>query len=70
MVASINSTTTKTTGWQKKCWEWAEAHIPFEIHDVQSEHFMFFQELCAEYQYTYNYRCRKKDSIAKFLPKG
>jgi hypothetical protein len=68
MVAVINSTSTKVAGWQEKCWTWAEAKQPFEVRDMQAEHFMFCQELCAEYEYTYQYRCQRTESVAKFTP--
>jgi len=68
MVTSINSTTTKKLGWQNKCWGWAEARCPFEIRDMHAEHFMFCQELCAEYDYTYQYRCKDSESVARFVP--
>jgi hypothetical protein len=68
MVSSINSTTTQAEGWQKQCWQWAEAKQSFEIHDLQSQHFMFCQEICAEYNYTYQYFCRRTESVAKFMP--
>lgn len=68
MVATINSVTTKTAGWQIKCWKWAEAKQPFEICDMEAAHFMFCQEVCAEYNYTYQYRCRPSSSVAKFVP--
>ena len=68
MVASINSITTKTAGWQSRCWHWAETKQPFEIHDMEAGHFMFCQELCAEYDYSYQYRCKGSESVAKFTP--
>jgi hypothetical protein len=68
MVASINSISTKTTGWREKCWQWAELKQPFEIYDMEAAHFMFCQELCAEYDYFYRYRCKRNESVAKFTP--
>jgi hypothetical protein len=68
MVRSINSITTKAAGWQQKCWRWAESAQPFEIRDLQSRHFMFCQEICAEYDYTYQYRCKNMESVARFTP--
>ena len=68
MVASINSTTTKEKEWQQKCWQWAEANQPFEIRDMGAADFMFCQELCAEYSYSYQYRCKGTESVAKFAP--
>jgi hypothetical protein len=66
MVAALNSVSTKTTGWQEKCWNWAESQQPFEIRDMTSSHFMFCQELCGEYNYTYVYRCSGQESVAQF----
>jgi hypothetical protein len=68
MVAAINSVSTKTAGWQDKCWAWAETKQLFEICDMQASHFLFCQEICAEYSYTYLYRCRRDESVAQFKP--
>lgn len=68
MVATINSTSTKVPGWQRKCWAWAEADKPFEIRDLEAPHFLFCQELCAEYNYTYQYHCGPSESVAQFKP--
>ena len=38
-------------GWQKFCWELAEAGTPFEIQDFVPEQILFVQELCAAYRY-------------------
>lgn len=70
MVAAINSISTKTPAWQSKCWAWAERKQPFEIHDMEAAHFMFCQELCAEYEYSYQYQCRRNESVAQFRPAG
>jgi len=68
MVAATNSVSTSTTGWEKKCWAWAEAKQLFEIRDMGTAHFLFCQELCAEYDYIYQYRCRRDESVAQFQP--
>lgn len=68
MVAAINSTSTRVDGWQEKCWAWAEAGLPFEVRDMEAAHFMFCQELCAEYEYSYEYRCQASESVARFKP--
>jgi hypothetical protein len=68
MVAAINSTSTQEPGWEKKSWTWAEGKQVFEIRDMQAEHFMFCQELCAEYDYSYQYRCHRAESTAHFKP--
>ena len=33
-----------------------------------ASHFMFCQELCGEYNYTYEYRCQRSESVARFKP--
>lgn len=68
MVSSLNSISTKTTGWHSKCWKWAENNQMFEIRDLTSRDFMFCQEVCAEYSYTYQYRCSPSESTARFKP--
>lgn len=49
----MNFTSTKTTGWQRQCWEWAKVKEPFELRDVAKEHLLFCDELCAAYQGSY-----------------
>jgi len=68
MVTATNSVSTKSAGWQQKCWTWAEANQSFEIRDMEAPHFMFCQELCAEYHYTYQYHCQRDESVAQFKP--
>ena len=68
MVASVNSISTKTDKWRETCWAWAESHQPFELRDLGAAHFLFCQELCAEYSYTYQYHCRGSESVANFKP--
>ncbi len=69
MVAASNSVSTTAPDWQRKCWEWAEAKQPFEINNLATGHFMFCQELCAEYHYSYAYYCRGGESVARFKPR-
>ena len=45
---------TKAKGWQKLCWELAQAGKAFEIPDVTPKQIVFLQELCAAY------RCKHK----------
>jgi hypothetical protein len=68
MVTVTNSTSTRSAGWRETCWAWAEANQPFDLVDIESPHFMFCQELCAEYQYRYQYRCHQSESVAHFIP--
>ena len=35
---------------------------------MEAAHFMFCQEICAEYDYTYQYRCQRSESVAQFKP--
>jgi hypothetical protein len=41
----------RDSGWQKFCWELAQAGMAFEIHDFTPEQILFVQELCAAYRY-------------------
>lgn len=66
MVAATNSITTKTEGWREKCRKWAEAGKPFALRDLETRHFIFCQEICDEYDYSYKYHCRGPESVAKF----
>lgn len=43
----VNSTTTRTKGWQTDCWNWAKANKPFELYGVQRRHFQFCESLSA-----------------------
>jgi len=60
----MNFTTTKTLGWQQRCWDWAKSREPFELHGVSVPNLLFCEELCAAYKYRFS--CN--DSIAAFLP--
>jgi len=42
---------TKAKGWQKLCWELAQAGTAFEVPDVTPKQILFLQELCAAYRY-------------------
>ncbi|HEX4349072.1 MAG TPA: hypothetical protein VH251_01730 [Verrucomicrobiae bacterium] len=68
MVTAMHSISTRTPGWREECWAWAETHQHFELLDIESPHFMFCQELCAEYNYRYVYRCLRSESVARFIP--
>jgi|GEM_PF-1775551 len=46
---------TKTTGWQIRCWDWVKAGELFELHDVEKTHLLFCHELCAAYKYQYKF---------------
>jgi hypothetical protein len=40
----------KMKGWQKVCWELAQAGRAFEVPDVTPKQILFLQELCAAYR--------------------
>jgi hypothetical protein len=42
---------TKAKGWQKLCWELAQAGMAFHVADVTPYQAVFLQELCAAYCY-------------------
>jgi len=46
---------TKTTGWQIRCWDWVKAGELFELHGVEKTHLLFCHELCAAYKYQCNF---------------
>jgi hypothetical protein len=68
MLADINSISTQAAGWREKCQAWAELKQAFEIRDMEAAHFLFCQELCARYDYTYLYHCHRSESVARFKP--
>ena len=68
-VCSVNSITAAVTGWQQRCWELAEANMPFELRDIQTRHFIFCHQLCAEYAYHFAYKYVPGHSAALFRPK-
>jgi hypothetical protein len=64
----INSTTTRTRGWQADCWNWAKANQPFELHGVRSQHLPFCEALAAACQCKIHSRQFRDESIATFEP--
>lgn len=64
----INSTTTRTQGWQTDCWNWAKANKPFELCGIQKKHLAFCEELSAAYHCKFIARQFRHESIATFEP--
>lgn len=64
----INSTTTRTQGWQADCWNWAKANKPFELHGVQTQHLPFCEALSAACHCQFYARQFHNESIATFEP--
>ena len=63
-----SAVTTKKVDWQRQCWGLAEERLPFELHDIETRHFMFCFELCAEYDYHFTYTYGSGRSVAHFKP--
>jgi hypothetical protein len=64
----INSTTTRTQGWQADCWNWAKANEPFELYGVETQHLPFCRELSATCRCKYHSRQRHDEAVAVFVP--
>ena len=64
----INSTTTRTQGWQTDCWNWAKANEPFTLYGVAPHHLPFCQALSAACHYHYHSRRFRGESVATFEP--
>jgi hypothetical protein len=64
----INSTTTRTQGWQVDCWNWAKAHKPFQLYGVQNQHLPFCAALSAACHCKFNSRPFHDESVATFEP--
>lgn len=67
-VCCSNVVTTGRVDWQYQCWNLAEGRLVFELQDLQTRHFMFCFELCAEYDYHFTYSYGSGQSIARFTP--
>ena len=68
MAYIINSTTTRTKGWQADCWNWAKARKPFALYGVQTNHLAFCQALSAAYQCRFRSQLFRGESIITFEP--
>ena len=64
----LNSTTTRTKGWQADCWNWASANQPFELHGVGHEHLPFCQELSDACHCHYRSQQFRQEAVAFFEP--
>ncbi len=69
MQKNANFTTTHATVWKNQCREWAKANLQFILLDIESEHFIFCQQLCRQFGYNYRYVYRTKESFIEFYPK-
>jgi hypothetical protein len=64
----VNFINTRSEGWEKKCEEWAQAKKPFEVRGIESQHFKFCHEFCAQYQYQYEFQIRDGQYVVTFIP--
>lgn len=64
----INSTSTRTLGWQADCWNWAKANIPFKLYGVETQHLSFCQALAAACRCQFHSRQFRDESVAVFEP--
>jgi hypothetical protein len=69
MAKSIYHASTKADGWEIQCCDWAKARLLFELSDVESPHFAFFQYLTIAFGYRYEYESNRSPSLARFSPK-
>ena len=64
----INSTTTRTQGWQADCWNWAKASLPFELYGIQTHHLAFCQALSSACRIKFHSRRFHDEAVARFEP--
>ena len=64
----INSTTTRTQGWQADCWNWAKANLPFELYGVGTHHLAFCKALAAACRFKFHSRQFRDEALATFEP--
>jgi hypothetical protein len=64
----INSTSTRTQGWQADCWNWAKANEPFELYGVETQHLPFCQELSEACRCKYQSRQAHDEAVVMFDP--
>jgi len=64
----INSTSTRTQGWQADCWNWARANEPFELYGVETQHLPFCQELSEACRCKYQSRQAHDEAVVMFDP--
>lgn len=68
MAVIINSTTTRTKGWQIDCWNWARANKPFQLYGVRNQHLPFCEALSAACHCQFHSQPFHDESIATFEP--
>jgi hypothetical protein len=64
----INSTTTRTQGWQADCWNWAKARIPFKLYGIREQHLAFCRALASACHVTFRSRQFHDQAVAVFEP--
>jgi len=64
----INSTTTRTQGWQADCWNWAKARLPFELYGVETQHLTFCKALSTACRCRFHSRQLHDEAVATFEP--
>ncbi len=64
----INSTTTRTQGWQADCWNWAKARMPFELYGIQTEHLAFCRALSSACRLHFHSRHFHDEMVVQFEP--
>jgi hypothetical protein len=68
MEQASKCTTTKSSGWQKQCETWAQTNQPFEVYNIEVQHFKFCQEFCVQHNYRYEFQIRAEGLIAILAP--
>jgi len=64
----INSTSTRTQGWQADCWNWARTGEPFEIYGFEPEHLAICRKLSAACGCKYRFRQIHGEKVVVFEP--
>jgi len=64
----LNSTTTRTQGWQTDCWNWAKARMPFELYGIQTKHLAFCRTLSSACHVRFHSRRFRNQAVALFEP--
>ena len=64
----INSTTTRTQGWQMDCWNWAKANLPFKLYGVETHHLAFCKMLAKACRCKFSSRRFYDEAVATFEP--
>jgi hypothetical protein len=64
----INSTSTRTQGWQMDCWNWAKSSLPFKLYGVESHHLAFCKAVAAACRCKFYSRRFHDEAVATFEP--